>query len=250
MSVGMLRLFQLVAEICLFLLPALLIGWLCSRHLPSYLSLKPVGNAQVWGLTFAGMFLLSPFIVMTGFLNSRMTLPPFLEGLERWMQSLETSAEAITNLLLADSSALALVSNLIVIAAGAAVAEEFFFRGALRRILGRHIRNPHALIWIIAAIFSLVHFQFYGFIPRLLLGAWFGYLVWWSKSIWLAVFSHFINNGVAVIGMSRPGLRDRSYFSGQIPGGELLFFILCSLVGLALFFFCLKRLRRLLRQGF
>jgi membrane protease YdiL (CAAX protease family) len=41
--------------------------------------------------------------------------------------------------------------------------------------------------------------QFYGFIPRMLLGAVFGYLVIYSGSIWAAVLAHFVNNSLAVL---------------------------------------------------
>jgi membrane protease YdiL (CAAX protease family) len=243
-SANMLRGLQLMSQVCLFLLPALLAGWLCSLNLSAYLSLKGIRDARVWGLTLVSMLLFSPFITLTGFLNSQMKLPPFMAPVDRWMQSLEASTEATMNLLLADSSGLTLVFNLIVIAVGAGVTEEFFFRGAFRRILEQKIRNPHVLIWVVAAIFSLVHMQFYGFVPRMLLGVYLGYLVYWSKSIWLAVFAHFINNGVAVIGMSSPVLKDKAYISGRIPDGELHFFVLFSFIGLALFAFCVNRLWR------
>ncbi|MDR1557941.1 MAG: CPBP family intramembrane metalloprotease [Tannerellaceae bacterium] len=246
-SVNRLRLYQLLSEVCVFLLPAWLAAWLCSRRPLSYLSVKRVTDVQVWGLTFVSMFLLSPFITLTGFLNAQMKLPACLYPVEEWMQALESSAREMTDLLLTGSEGLTVVFNLVVIAVGAGVGEEFFFRGAFRRILGRKIRNPHALIWIVAALFSLIHLQFYGFIPRLLLGAYFGYLVYWSRSIWLAVFAHFINNAVAVIGMSQPSLKDKSYISGEIAADELLFFVLLSFAGLFFFAICLHRLYRRLK---
>jgi hypothetical protein len=57
----------------------------------------------------------------------------------------------------------------------------------------------HSAIWITAFIFSTMHFQFYGFIPRLLLGAFFGYLAFWSRSLWLPIFAHTLNNSMVVI---------------------------------------------------
>ena len=41
--------------------------------------------------------------------------------------------------------------------------------------------------------------QFYGFVPRMLLGVLFGYLLVWSGSLWLPVIAHLLNNGIAVI---------------------------------------------------
>jgi len=59
--------------------------------------------------------------------------------------------------------------------------------------------NIHAAIWVTAFIFSAIHVQFYGFLPRILLGAAFGYMAVWSGSLWLPILAHFINNAVGVI---------------------------------------------------
>ena len=80
-----------------------------------------------------------------------------------------------------------------------AICEEFIFRGAVQRVIFRLKSNPHVAIWLSAFIFSAIHFQFYGFLPRLLLGAAFGYIYFWTGSIWYAVFAHFLNNAYAVV---------------------------------------------------
>jgi len=82
-----------------------------------------------------------------------------------------------------------------------AIGEELLFRGVIQRIFIRWTKNSHWGIWIAAILFSALHMQFYGFIPRLLLGALFGYLLVWSGSMWLPIAAHFVNNAVAVIGM-------------------------------------------------
>ena len=73
------------------------------------------------------------------------------------------------------------------------------FRGCLQTILLKWMRNKHTAIWITAILFSAFHMEFFGFLPRLLLGALFGYFVAWSGSIWPSVWGHFVNNGTAVI---------------------------------------------------
>ena len=80
-----------------------------------------------------------------------------------------------------------------------AIGEEVLFRGVLQRKLTEHWVNPHLAIWVAAALFSAIHVQFYGFLPRLLLGALFGYLYYWSGSLLIAIFAHFVNNGVMVL---------------------------------------------------
>jgi membrane protease YdiL (CAAX protease family) len=92
-----------------------------------------------------------------------------------------------------------LLINIFMVALIPALGEEFLFRGMIQRILYEWFRNKHLAIWIAALLFSLMHYQFLGLFPRVLLGALFGYLFVWTGSIWMAVLAHFINNGVAVI---------------------------------------------------
>lgn len=88
--------------------------------------------------------------------------------------------------------------NILVIALLPAIAEELLFRGAVQRSFNRMFNNPHVAIWLAAFIFSAIHVQFFGFFPRMLLGAAFGYIYLWTGSIWYAMFAHFLNNAAAV----------------------------------------------------
>ena len=128
-----------------------------------------------------------------------MTFPSTFKWLEKWMRELENQGEETTEAILKMNNIGGLFINLFVIAMIPAICEEFIFRGALQRVFIKMIRNPHVAIWIAAAIFSTIHFQFFGFFPRLFLGAAFGYIYFWTKSIWYTVFAHFLNNGYAVV---------------------------------------------------
>jgi hypothetical protein len=92
-----------------------------------------------------------------------------------------------------------LVLNLFVLAVIPALGEELLFRGLLQKMFNELFKNKHIAILVTAAIFSAIHMQFYGFIPRMLLGALFGYLLVWSGSIWVPVLAHFFNNAMVVI---------------------------------------------------
>jgi membrane protease YdiL (CAAX protease family) len=115
------------------------------------------------------------------------------------MKLKEAQMAEMTKQLLVMKSIPVLLINLLMLAIIPAVGEEFIFRGCLQKIFGRWIGNYHIAIWITAIIFSGIHFQFYGFMPRMLLGALFGYLLVWSGSLWLPILAHFMNNGVAVV---------------------------------------------------
>jgi membrane protease YdiL (CAAX protease family) len=93
-----------------------------------------------------------------------------------------------------------LLLNVLMLAIIPALGEELVFRASLQKILGRWTGNYHLAIWLSAIIFSGIHFQFYGFFPRMFLGALFGYLLVWSGSIWLPILAHFLNNAMATVG--------------------------------------------------
>jgi membrane protease YdiL (CAAX protease family) len=239
---GMLRFSQAVSAICMFLAPALLVALLCSNEPVGYLFIERLPGIKTALLTFAGVLLLSPAITLSGFLNkfiidNSIGLPPFL-------QQLEEEIEQLMDLLLSDTGIVAVLLNLFVIAFLAALTEELFFRGILLRIVGKWIKNHHAVIWSVAFIFSVVHMQFYGLIPRMLLGAYLGYLLYWSKNIWVPVVAHFCNNAVAVIGMANGNLKENSYISGEIPEAEMAGFVITVIITFILFCYVTRRLRK------
>ena len=98
-----------------------------------------------------------------------------------------------------------------------------------------------------AILFSAFHLQFYGFLPRMLLGAYFGYLLYWSRNIWIPVFAHFVNNAFAVISMSDIHLRENEFITGDISNANLLPYSALAVVTLVLFFLCTRHIRRLLQ---
>ena len=242
---SLMRITQFISAVGTFLLPACFFAWLCSNQPKRYLSIGKLPTLEVLALTFLSMFLINPAISLTGLLNQQMELPSFMEGIEHWMRTREDEAERLTLLLLSEKGIGALLANLLVVALTAGITEEFLFRGAFQRILERWTSNPHLVIWIAACLFSAFHMQFYGFLPRMLLGAYFGYLLDWSRNIWIPVFAHFTNNAFAVICMSDEQLKQNEFISGEVTAPNLLPYIVMAVIGLVLFYFCGKRLKEL-----
>lgn len=240
----MMRLLQLFSAIGTFLFPALALAWLCSNNPKEYLSIGEMPKGHILLLTFFSVFLLSPAISLTGLLNRQMELPSFMEPMENWMRVQEETAEKLTLMLLAGEGFVTLILNLIVIAVAAGVTEEFLFRGALQRVIGKWTHNHHIIIWSAAIIFSAFHMQFFGFLPRMLLGAYFGYLLYWSRNIWVPVFAHFVNNAFAVIGMSNARLKDNEFITGDISAQNLLPYTIVAIITLFLFYSCAKRIKK------
>ena len=81
---------------------------------------------------------------------------------------------------------------------GAPLAEETVFRGYLLPALRQHVGLGSALV-IQAVLFAAIHVDPIGFLPRLILGLVFGYLVTVTGSIWSSVFAHALNNGVSTV---------------------------------------------------
>ena len=241
---GMMRMMQLISAIGTFLFPALAVAWLCSPDPEAYLCIKRKTDTKILLLVLASMILMSPTITLTALLNKQMVLPSFMAPVEAWMQTQEALAEQLTNTLLAGDGLLTFLSNLVVMALMAGITEEILFRGALQRIIGQWTANHHIVIWSAAILFSAFHLQFYGFLPRMLLGAYFGYLLYWSRNIWIPVFAHFANNAFAVIGMSDNRLKENEFITGDISNANLLPYSALAVITLLLFIVCVQRIRK------
>jgi membrane protease YdiL (CAAX protease family) len=150
-------------------------------------------------IVFAIMLFSNPLFDLINTLNQKMALPDFLKSVEIWMKEKEIQAAEVTKQLLAMKTYGDLMVNLLMIAIIPAIGEELFFRGGLQNIFKDWFKNHHVAIWVTAILFSSIHLQFYGFFPRMLLGALFGYLLVYGKSIWLPILGHFLNNGTAVV---------------------------------------------------
>jgi membrane protease YdiL (CAAX protease family) len=155
--------------------------------------------ALLFLVIFIIMFCSSPFMEYLVNINQKMVFPDFLKSLGQWMREKEDQATKETQLLLQMKTLGSMLFDLLEIGLLTAIAEEFLFRGCVQTIFTRWTKNPHWGIWITAILFSAFHMQFFGFLPRMLLGVFFGYFVLWSGSIWTSVWAHFINNGTAVV---------------------------------------------------
>jgi len=146
-------------------------------------------------LVFVIMFVSAPLIEYLSNLNAKMVLPHFLS----WMRDKEDEAQKLTEAMMQMRTVWNLIVDVLLIGLLTAIVEEFMFRGCLQTIFLRWTKNTHAAIWITAILFSAFHMQFFGFLPRMMLGVLFGYFVAWSGSVWTSVWAHFINNATAVI---------------------------------------------------
>ena len=198
-SVGFLRIVQLFSSVGSFALPA---WWFAKREgyqAPSFFKLNTPTSIPLFVLTGILFYCSAGFFQWTIDVNNAMHLPAFLDDVEKWMRQQEDQLATLTQRFLYMPSAVDLVINLLMIALIPAIGEELLFRGCLQPIFGRLAKNAHVGIGLAAIVFSAIHLQFYGFIPRMLLGALFGYLYYYGNSLWYPILGHFLNNGTAVV---------------------------------------------------
>ncbi len=200
-SIFILKYFQTVQAIGLFIVPPLILGYLFHGNTSEYLHLDKSFNSSTLLLVIVLMLFAGPFINLVGELNNNMSLPEWMSGIEQWMKDSEENAALITEAFLDVNTIGGLAFNLFMIALLPAIGEELLFRGVIQKIFTNMTKNYHWGVWISAILFSAMHLQFYGFVPRVMLGAAFGYLLVWSGSMWLPMVGHFLNNALAVIAM-------------------------------------------------
>lgn len=132
-------------------------------------------------------------------INQAMSLPSWLSGLEKALRAMEDSAADTTLELLEINSLMKLVSTVFVVGLMAGLSEEILFRGAMQRTMQDSRLGTHAAVWITAFIFSAIHLQFFGFLPRFVLGLWLGYLLVWTRSLWVPIIAHTLNNSTVAL---------------------------------------------------
>jgi membrane protease YdiL (CAAX protease family) len=198
-DISFLRYFLIIQDVSLFIIPSVLILVMIKPENETGLTELKMPQLKEIGLAIILTFCVLPVTSFTGQVNSAMHLPVWLSGVEHWMSEKEDQADNLINVIVASDNFWMMVLNLFTIALIPAIAEEMIFRGVFQKIFERLFKSGHIAIWVTAFIFSAIHLQFYGFIPRFILGLVFGYLFFWSGTLWLPIISHFVNNAFPVI---------------------------------------------------
>jgi membrane protease YdiL (CAAX protease family) len=188
-------------EISLFIVPGILILFLTKSDNEGGRAIIKMPSANDIVLVILLTICLLPVTSFTGQLNSGMHFPDWLSGVEQWMTEKEERASGLVELFMeSQDNFWPVVLNIFMIAILPAIGEELIFRGIFQNIFSRLFNSGHLAIWLTSFLFSAIHLQFFGFIPRFILGLIFGYLFLWSGTIWLPIISHFLNNSFSVIG--------------------------------------------------
>ncbi|WP_158547966.1 CPBP family intramembrane glutamic endopeptidase [Dyadobacter luteus] len=188
-----------VSHVSTFLLPVILYWRYFERRSLADFSWKKLNSPSVLWIAVIIVVFLIPVNQQIIEWNQSLKLPSAFAQIENWMRKTEQEKSLITQKLLQIESFSELLVALMVFGVIGPIGEEVLFRGVLQRKLTEWHVNPVTSIWATALLFSIIHFQFYGFFPRLFLGALFGYFFYWSGNLWVAIGAHVANNSIFVI---------------------------------------------------
>ena len=199
LSVGAELAVQFFSSIITFILGGGLAAYLIFDEPKEELKLSSFGKGKNYLYGIIALVALLPIVGVVNEWNQAISLPDFLAPLEAWMREAENAATELQERFLSGTSLLDLFVNIVVMAIAPAFCEELLFRGVIQNQLEKWCKNAHIAVWVAAIIFSAIHFQFYGFFPRMILGAALGYLLVYGKSLWLPIVAHALNNFMAVV---------------------------------------------------
>lgn len=189
---------QLIASCILFILPPIIISKLFKHNILKYLQLNTSPKFYYYIIIAIFMIAAFPLLSIITEWNTSIKFPESIKFFEILLRKLEDSNGQLINLILSGNTICDLIINMIVIALIPAIGEELVFRGLIQKYFIKFLKNPHISIFITAFIFSSIHFSFFGFFPRFILGIFLGYLTWNFKSLYPSIFAHFVNNAFAV----------------------------------------------------
>ena len=198
-QISILKLLQFASQLGMFIVPPMALWLIMRQNNDNYLGLSNTPSPKQLLYVIAFFIAFIPFLQYTIVLNESMSLGSYFSDLEEWMREKQDINDLLTEKFLSGNGASTLIINLILMALMPAIGEELMFRGLLMNWFKKAFDNIHIVIFITAVIFSAIHMQFYGFIPRFLLGIALGYIYHWTKNLWAPILLHFINNATTVV---------------------------------------------------
>lgn len=221
----------LIQFLGLFVIPSFLFSYFSDPEPLNYIGLKKPSKPIYWVLGIAALILAIPLVEYTGLLNRKIDFG----SARQWMQSMEDEAAKQIKFMLGKRTFSELLMNIIFIAVFAGVGEELFFRGVLQRLFIKASKSPWLGIIVTAFLFSAMHIQFFGFIPRFLLGVLLGAVYWYSGSLWTAIIAHVVYDAFfIVLAYFQPQIIDSpeaTLFNGS---SEFILAIVSAIIVLAL----------------
>lgn len=188
----------IVHAICVFLTPATVFRRLMEFPQQDYFLIRRAVTLRTAGiilLVFLACFPAANFLV---YFNQQLDFSFLSPEIGQQIKAMENSNDEFKIQLLGQPGYSSLFINLATTAVLAAIGEELLFRSIFQRLFIKLFRNVHVAVIVGAALFSFVHFSYYGFIPRFFMGMALGYIYLATANIWYCIFFHFLNNALGV----------------------------------------------------
>jgi membrane protease YdiL (CAAX protease family) len=233
-----LRFAQISSQLLTFVFPPILFACLTQAKPMKYLGFN---NIPLWSLI--GIAIIYAVMPLNSFIsewNSQITLPESMAEFDKIIKQLAETVQAVLEKMVNVDTFGGLIINLIMIAGLAAFGEGLLFRSVLQPFLIRKCRNVHIGIIITSIIFSMIHFDIYGFFPRLILGMLLGYMFFYSRSIWVPMIMHFVNNATVVVLYYLNNIGATNIDVETFGQTKLLPLILSIIIMIALFWFVIR----------
>ena len=188
-----LKIIIILNSVFAFIIPAFLFNWVSDKKYLKHYGIEQNNTSlNVWGWSIAFFVLSLPLVMASAWINQQIPLPD-------WAHQTEQNVSGMLKLLMGEDSLAGLAFSVFALAFLPALGEEWFFRGSLQRILLKWMGNAFKSIIVTGVIFSFLHFEFEGFIPRFLLGIVLGYIFYRTGNIWVSVFLHFLFNATQIV---------------------------------------------------
>ncbi len=198
-TAAILRISSVLQNVLVFILPAVATAMLSTRFPATLLAIDKFPSGKFILLSIAVLIVSIPLMNSIIDWNQNISLPDSFSQFNDYMQQLEKGAEKAVSDITGGNTVGTLIMSILIVGIFTGLGEEIFFRGGLMRLFSCiKGMSPHVAIWLTAFLFSALHMQFLGFVPRMLLGVFFGYLTFWSGSLWLPIMIHALNNSILV----------------------------------------------------
>ena len=222
-NISQLKIMQLISSVFIFIIPPLLFSYFENNQYLKELGFNSKFKRQNILMILMIILFSQPLVAYCMQLNLDFihSISDYIPKVIESMKQMEEDAKLLTESLLKMDNIRDLLFNLFLIAIIPAIGEEMFFRGVIQKKLKNILRNPHIAILITSFIFSAIHMQFFGFLPRFFLGIILGYLFYYSGSLWMPIIAHFINNALAVLLMYLPFSEKINTDISQLENAEI-----------------------------
>lgn len=200
-NVTYLRIILCSNQVLMFLLPALIAAYLAySKHWKFALGFeRPPHLFWVFVCLVWWAFSL-PLLQFMYWVNLQL---PMAE----WLKDMDNNQNELIEFILQYKNGFEFLLAVFLVSVLPAICEELFFRGFLQRQLVRFLGSETAAVIAGAFIFSAIHLQFQGFLPRMFMGAMMGFALVWTRSLWTPIIMHAAHNLVSIVGFLFLGMK-------------------------------------------